>query len=134
MHGASYLGGENKGFARGEVLIFRRPFAVALIALIALFTAITWTRSSWRGQLPGFSWFKVYQKTELTKARWAITLRETKHALQKAKRVITRAAIEDSLLQKIQLRTRPSDKVSSERFAAWHPSNWPCNRAPHGRL
>jgi heptose-I-phosphate ethanolaminephosphotransferase len=63
---------------------------VALIALIALFTAITWTRSSWRGQLPGFSWFKVYQKTELTKARWAITLRETKHALQKAKRVIAR--------------------------------------------
>lgn len=82
--------GKTRDLPQERVLVCRRPVALALVAVIALFTVITWSRSSWRGQLPGFSWIKVYQATELTKARWAATLRDTKTALRKAERVITR--------------------------------------------
>jgi heptose-I-phosphate ethanolaminephosphotransferase len=81
--------GRARDLAREKVLTFRRSFAVVWIAVIALFTAITWSKSSWRGQLPGFSWMKVYQYTEETRAKWADTLRETKQALQQAERLIT---------------------------------------------
>ncbi len=71
------------------VVQVRRTAVIATVALIAVFTVITWSKSSWRGHLPVFSWIKVYQLTEQAKQQWARSLRDTQQAVDKAKRLLT---------------------------------------------
>ena len=74
---------------RGATVSVRRLVLCVTVAFVALFTVFSWSKSSWRGQLPGFSWVKVYGLAKQTKAEWEASLRETKTALEKAQKVIT---------------------------------------------
>ena len=69
----------------GTVLV-RRAVLYAVVCFVALFTAITWTRSSWRNHLP------VSFDTEfvsLTRDNWEKARKENQAAVEKAKRLIT---------------------------------------------